>query len=166
MKLRIKQIVLAVALAGIAGAASAQYIWLDEKGIKQYSDMPPPASVPKKRILKEPGNVQPSFSSAESAEKPTNADTPPAAPMTTAEKNAEFNKRRAEQAEKDKKAAEEAKFAAEKAKNCERAREYQRTLSSGARIARTDKNGERTFLTDEQRAAEAREAQRILDDCK
>ena len=34
---------------------AAQYVWLNDKGVKQYSDMPPPAAVPNQRILKSPG---------------------------------------------------------------------------------------------------------------
>lgn len=154
-----------VALSAVfsSSIASAQYIWLDEKGTKQFSDMPPPPSVPPSRILKQPAG-RPAALSQDSGE------AKPAAPMSTeptiAEKNAEFRKRKAEQAEKEKKAAEEAQRAADNAKNCERARDYQRLLDSGERIARTDKNGERSFLSDEQRAQESQENKRKLADCK
>jgi hypothetical protein len=151
----------------LPGAALAQYVWIDEKGTKQFSDMPPPSSVPASRILKQPGiRTTPSATTPESAGLPEN---PPAAAKTelsTAEKNAEYRKRKTEQAEKEKKAAEESKLAADRAKNCERARDYQRTLETGERISRTDKNGERSFLTDEQRAQEVRDARRVLEDCK
>ncbi len=149
----------------------AQYVWVDEKGTRQYSDMPPPASIPLKRILKQPGSPSPTLSAMPA--EPVAAEAPPAAPaakenlpLTTAEKNADFQRRKAEQAEKEKKAAEEAQRAADKAKHCEQARAYQRALQSGERLARTDKNGERYFLNDEQRATETREAQRLLDACK
>lgn len=173
MKLnRLKVIFTAAVLSTLSfsSVAYAQYIWLNEKGVKQYSDMPPPASVPKKRILKEPGSHASSQATvpAEPAVQgtPVDAEAKDNAPMTTAEKNADFQKRRAEQAEKEKKAAEEAQRAADKAKNCERARAYQRALQSGVRVSRTDKNGERSFLNDEQRAKEAQDAQRALDECK
>ncbi|HZW14352.1 MAG TPA: DUF4124 domain-containing protein [Noviherbaspirillum sp.] len=151
----------AAALMGLAlaGTAFAQYVWVDEKGVKQYSDMPPPASVPANRILKQRGVAVSQQPEAETAAAPKTD-------LSTAEKEAEFRKRRAEQAEKDKKAAEQAKYAADKAKHCERAREYNRALESGQRIARTDKDGERTFLTDEQRAQELRDSRRTLEDCK
>ena len=165
--------IFAVALLGAFGFSSvayAQYVWLDEKGVKQYSDMPPPVSVPKNRVLKEPGT--PSRTLATAPAEAAAQDSLPATaekeklPLTTAEKNTDFQKRRAEQAEKDKKAAEEAQRAADKAKHCEQARSYQRALQSGGRIARTDKNGERYFLNDEQRAKEAQDAQRALEACK
>jgi hypothetical protein len=147
---------------GLEGGAHAQYIWVDENGIKQYSDMPPPSSVPAKRILKKGGVPTPA-----SAAQPASSN-PPAEKkeMTIAEKNAEFRKRQIEQAEKEKKAEEENKRGVEKTKNCERTRDYKRLLDSGERIARMGKDGERNFMTDEQRAQETREAQRMLEDCR
>ncbi|MDB5763010.1 MAG: putative ATPase involved in repair [Herminiimonas sp.] len=169
---RISIAIAALAALSLTTAACAQYVWLNEKGVKQYSDMPPPSSVPKNRILKDPGMSSHSMAPLP-AENPAESDNRAVAespkdkgPMTTAEKNAEFQKRKIEQAEKDKKAAEQEKLAADKAKNCEQARAYNRNLQSGERIARTDKNGERYYLTDEQRTQETRDTRRVLDECK
>jgi type IV secretory pathway VirB10-like protein len=171
-QIRFKHILTVAALSVLCTSpAYAQFIWVDEKGVRQYSDMPPPPSIPKKRILKEPGSPSPSLSAAPT--EPAAEGTQPTAaakdkdkgPMTIAEKNADFQKRRAEQAEKEKKAAEEAQRAADKARNCDQARAYHRALQSGDRIARTDKNGERYFLSDEQRAKETQDAKRVLDGC-
>jgi hypothetical protein len=154
-----------------ASAAFAQYSWLDEKGIRQYSDRPPPPGVPQNRILKEPGKA-PGTSAGKPAETVQSPANPPAAsaaktPMTTAEKNADFQRRRAEQAEKQKKAEEDEKITIAKAANCERASEYKRVLESSERIVRNDKNGERIFLSDEQRARELKDTKRMIaDDCK
>jgi hypothetical protein len=148
-------------------------MWLDEKGVKQFSDRPPPASVPASRILKEAGRPTQQAQPAAGAQAApdTQAGAPGTrsadkAPMTTAERNADFLKRRAEQSDKDKKTQEQAQLAVERAKHCEQAAGYQRTLERGERIARTDKNGERYFLTDEQRAREIGEYRRVLQDCK
>lgn len=161
----IAAVIAMLASAGLTAPAFAQYVWLNEKGTKQYSDMPPPPSVPSSRILKQPaGAPQPiEEAPAATAQAPAGNAKPP---MTTAEKNADFRKRRAERAEKEKKAAEQARIAAEKAKNCERARDYDAVLNSGERIARADRNGERSFLTDEQRAQELRDVKRMLQGCK
>lgn len=152
---------------GSAVPAFAQYVWLNEKGVKQYSDMPPPPSIPAGRILKQPSGSAPQSANGETA-APVQAElaatTKP--PMTTAERNADFRKRHAEQVEKEKKAAEQARAAAEKAKNCQRAREYQNALASGGRIAHTDQTGERSFLTDDQRAQEMQDVNRVLQQCK
>jgi Domain of unknown function (DUF4124) len=151
----------ALLLLAYAGNASAQYSWIDERGMKQYSDRPPPASVPKSRVLKQPGGA----TAAAPAEEARPSAAPAAAP-SLAERNAEFRKRQAEQAEKEKKTAEEARIAADRSRNCERARDYQRTLESGVRIGTMGKDGERGFLSDEQRAREVQETRRALADCK
>lgn len=157
-------------LAVVAGSALAQFVWIDANGTKQYSDRPPPASVPKNKILKEPSLElrNPRVADAEGA--PAAAVKDPAAapkgPQTTAEKNADYIKRRSDQADKDKKSADEAKDAADKAKNCERAQAYNRSLQSGERIASTDKNGEKSYISDDKRAQDVRDTQRVLESCK
>jgi hypothetical protein len=169
----LKRIAAALAALSLTSAAFAQYMWLDERGVKQFSDRPPPSSVPANRILKQPGGAHSAAPTtapaAPAANAPVNQNTTAAkdkAPMTTAEKNADFLKRRAEQGEKDKKAEEQARLASEKVKNCERAGEYQRLLESGVRIARTDRGGERYYITDDQRSREINESKRLLQDCK
>ena len=157
----------AAALLGICfcSAALAQYVWTDEKGTRQYSDRPPPANVPQKRILKAPA-------SAAAGQRPA-ADAPAAADPTAkpaepslAQKNADFNKRRVEQAEKEKKAAEAASTEKERRAQCERIAGQMRALESGERITRTDKDGERTALSDAQRAQEIAEARKLSAECK
>jgi len=152
---------------GSVAPALAQYVWLNEKGVKQYSDMPPPPSVPASHILKQPsGSALQPANDEPPASAQTESEVSPKPPMTTAERNADFRKRHAEQAEKEKKAAEQVKAAAEKAKNCQRAREYQNALASGGRIAHTNQNGERSFLTDDQRAQELHDVNHVLQQCK
>ncbi len=159
----------ALTLCIFSSAAWAQYVWTDERGVKQYSDQPPPASVPKNRILKHPSAWKPG--AASNTEAPAAADAKAgeeaAKPAPTlADRNADFAKRRAEKEEKDKKAAEEAKIASEKTKNCQSARNYRNALASGQRVALTDKDGQRNVLNDEQRKRELADADRILADCK
>lgn len=153
--------------------AMAQYVWIDANNVRHYSDMPPPASVPNSRILKKPkvaGNslltYEPISSETKTAVKADSSAAPAKAPPTTAEKNADFQKRKMEQAEKDKKAEQEAKRAAEKTEFCDRAKGYKRSLESGHRIVQTDKNGERQHLSDEQRASELAKVNQDLEQCK
>lgn len=162
----VKRLAASLALLAFASSAWAQYVWIDDKGTKQFSDMPPPASVPKNRVLKQPGKTLTPADAVPDAGASTGADNATKAPPSLAERNAEFNKRRAEQAEKDKKAADEAQAARDKAKNCENARIYQRALESGQRLSSTDKNGERVYISDEQRNREIQEANRVLAGCK
>jgi hypothetical protein len=165
---RLQHAVAVLALLGCATAAMAQYVWLNDKGVKQYSDVPPPASVPNSKILKSPGGVPRADNAAQAAEAnvdASEAEKKPAA-KSVAEQNAEFEKRRAEQAEKDKKAADQAKQTADRKKNCELARNYNRALASGQRLSRVDATGERVYLNDQERAQEERNNQRVLADCK
>ncbi|AIY42563.1 putative transmembrane protein [Collimonas arenae] len=158
-------------LLSLATSALAQFVWLDEKGVKQYSDMPPPASVPTKRILKTPGQSLPrgvaeASDSATDGAQDAKAAPAQAAPPTIAEQDAAYQKRKAEQAEKNKKAAQEAKLASDKAENCARARANQRTLDSGTRIAQTDANGQRSYMNDDQRAKQNADNRQVLNDCQ
>ncbi|RBA24207.1 DUF4124 domain-containing protein [Herminiimonas fonticola] len=163
----LKRFTVAIVLASCAGAALAQYVWLNERGVKQYSDTPPPASVPNSKILKSPkGSTQASAPAKAADETASEGDVAKKAPETIAEKNADYNKRKTAQAEKDKEAEQKAKLAADKKKNCEQASNYKRTLDSGDRISLRDKSGERSYMTDEERAQETRNNNRVLDECK
>src|SRR5450830_65277 len=90
-----------------AGMAAAQYLWVDAKGIKQFSDQPPPPSIPLKNILKAPKG-QPSAATA-AAEAPAGADAPAApaakAPPTLAQRELDFQKRKMRRTSKRKKTA-------------------------------------------------------------
>lgn len=153
---------------GLTGQCLAQYVWLDEKGVKQFSDQPPPPGVPKNRILKGPGAkaATPTASSDSPASAPAPAAPPASAPLSIAERNAEFNKRRQEQAEKEKKLADDASRAEAKRKNCARAREFQQSLDSGTRISQFDEAGNKGVMNDDQRAQASRENKQVLADCK
>lgn len=161
----LKRLVVALAFSCCASAALAQYVWLDANGVKQYSDTPPPASVPNSKILKSPnsGYQAPAASSDDAAKTD---DTAKKAPMTTAEKNADFTKRKMEQAEKDKQDAAKAQQAADKKKNCENANNYKRVLESGERISSMNQAGERTYMTDDERTQALQENKRALEGCK
>ena len=165
---RLIPVFLAVAMTA---PASAQYIWLDKNNVKHYSDQPPPPSVPSSRILKAPRGAPANLTRGTTADEssPASNGASPAAktqqPMTTAEKNADFNRRRIEQAEKERKAAEEKQRADARAENCARAREYQRALQSGQRITRTGQDGQRAHLSDDERASESQKVDNMLRDC-
>jgi len=146
-----------------AAQAMAQYVWRDEKGIKQYSDMPPPASVPQSRILKAPGMRTPSSEPA-NTEMPAPAGTPTSSSLT--ERNAEFLKRRAEAAEKEKQATEKAAQEAQQKRACQQTEQYRQALESGERIARRTASGEREYLNDDERAQAIQDAKKQLGNCR
>jgi type IV secretory pathway VirB10-like protein len=150
------------ALMAFAALAQAQYMWIDEKGLKQFSDRAPPPSIPLKNILKAPHGMpeQPS------AAAPAPAAARPNAAPSLADREADYRKRAKEKEEQaQKEQAAEANKAAQ-ADNCERARAAKRAIDSGVRIGTQDKNGERGYMTDEQRAAESQRANKVLAGCK
>ncbi|MDC8760351.1 DUF4124 domain-containing protein [Janthinobacterium fluminis] len=160
------RLLLAGALLAAAALAQAQYVWLDDKGLRQYSDRPPPPSVPAKRILKAPGAAQPD---AAGAQAPADVDAaPPAtkAAPTTAERNADFRKRKTEAAEQEQKAADAARRQADIDSNCASLRQNKQMLDSGRRIGVTDKAGQPGYMSDDERARQTKQVQRSLADCK
>jgi hypothetical protein len=137
-------------LLAASSLATAQYMWIDDKGLKQFSDRPPPPNVPDKRILKAPGkppfnpNAAAQVEDAPAAE-PAEAKRPP----TLAERNADFNKRKADAAA-----------------NCDGARKNQMALDQGIRMSSYDKNGERGVMGDQEREELRKKTQKVLADCK
>jgi hypothetical protein len=173
----LRGMLLAALCSASLAQAQAPYIWIDDKGMKQLSDQPPPPSVPLNRILRQPRNAQVAPAPAEagnpaaSAAAPT-ADSARAAgddkakrPPTLAERNADFNKRKAEAAEAGQKAAQEAAQKSAAAANCDSARSDQLALDSGIRMSTFDKDGQRSFLTDAQRAERSRQNKAVLAGC-
>ena len=160
------RILSAAALLLAAGIAHAQYVWVDDKGIKQFSDRSPPSSVPEKNILKAPGRQQTLIVAAGQEPAVPAAGAAKKAPATVAERNVDFNKRASEKAEQDKKAAAQAQSKAAKAEQCAAARDYKAQLDSGVRIGTVGKGGERGFMGDSERAAANAKVNRSLADCR
>lgn len=156
----------ATALMAFASLAQAQYKWIDEKGLMQFSDRAPPPSVPQKNILKAPFGMPSAanISAGQPAAAPASEESKKA--PSVAERNADFRKRAKDKEELEQKeqAAEASKAA--KAESCDRARNYKQEIDSGVRIGTHDKNGERGFMSDEQRAAEAQRTDKVLAACK
>lgn len=158
----------AAALTLVAGLAQAQYVWIDAKGIKQFSDRSPPSSVPDKDILKAPGRPAVTIVPGDQ-EQPAPAavaEGPKKAPPTVAERNVEFNKRASDKAAADKKLAAEAQAKAAKAEQCAAAREYKMQLDSGVRIGTVSQSGERAFMSDAERALADAKTNKVLAACR
>lgn len=158
----------AAALTLVAGLAQAQYVWIDAKGIKQFSDRSPPSSVPDKDILRAPGRPAVTILPDE-AQQPAAAsvvETAKKAPPTMAERNVEFNKRVSDKAAADKKLAAEAQAKAAKAAQCAAARDYKIQLDSGVRISTVTQGGERAFMSDAERAVDNAKANKVLAACR
>ncbi|WP_161630576.1 DUF4124 domain-containing protein [Pseudoduganella violaceinigra] len=162
MNQRITRFVLATALIACTSLAQAQWMWVNEKGVKQFSDQPPPPGTPSKRILKAPrGQVIPDAQSdapAASGDDAAQAEGKAPQKATLAERNADYNKRQKDSAEKTAKADEEAKREKEKAKYCSEAKTNIGMLESGMRVSEMGANGERGFMSDEGRSRKLQES--------
>jgi hypothetical protein len=164
-------------LAGAAlllavGSAQAQYAWINANGNREYSDRPPPPSVPRSKILKAPKGsalLALELEAPAAAQPAAPADAKPDAkkgPPTLAEREAEFRKRQQARAEDDKKSADEAHRKEALAENCASARQYKAQLESGIRVADTSPEGERAYISDEERVKRLAKTKRILEDCR
>jgi hypothetical protein len=149
--------------------AAAQWQWIDKDGRKVYSDRSPPADIPAKNILKQPGNARvpsphPVIEGAPTAVAAASAAAPAAsAPrLSGKDKELEDKKKQADAAEAAKKKAAEEKFALAKAENCTRAKQAKATFDSGQRIARLNEKGEKEFLDEKQRESEVRQVDAII----
>ena len=161
-----------VAMTCVASLAQAQYVWIDAKGIKQFSDRSPPSSIPDKNILKAPGRPLVSVAPGDLSELAPPAPAAPAAENankaapSVADRNVEFNKRVSEKAAAGKKAAEEAQLKAAKAEQCAAAREYKAQLDSGERISTAGQGGERGYMSDAERATATAKTNKVLTACR
>lgn len=188
--------VAAVALLLAAGLAQAQFVWVDPKGVRHYSDQPPPPGTPPARILKAPGLPAlvaqpapparpapvPNFSistldgpvavpAAQAATAPGSAVAPaakvaPKAPQTLAEKEADFRKRLKEGQEAEQKAQQQARTDAQKAEHCAEVRKARQMLDSGIRIADIGADGQKRYLSDAERAERSARAGAMAAECR
>lgn len=150
------------ALLLASAVTHAQYAWIDEKGVRHFSDQPPPTSTPASKILKAPRGAAPA---ADAAPTPAPAAIPaaPAKPAPSlAEREADYQKRRAQAQEDEKKAALAKKDADSRRENCAAATRDQANLASGRRV-RTEQN---IVMTEEDKAREQANVARVLNDCK
>lgn len=145
------------------GGAQAQWQWRDERGRMQYSDLPPPRTIPERDILQRPNTAAARPVTAEPAG--ANAASAPAAAKSV-DPALEARRQQAEQQQAAQRKAEEAqaaqRVAEQRAQNCGRARDQVRLLESGQRISRTNTRGEREFLDDAARGQELGYARQIV----
>lgn len=159
---------LVLSLALLAGAAQAQNIWKwrDANGVMQFSDHPPPNSVPAKDIVSRPGTQaqRAPVAADASASAPESAGS--AAARTDAELEARKKKLQADKAAADaeRKQADKARVDAQRADNCKRAKAQLAMLESGVRVARPNEKGEREFLDDKARAEEVNRSRAAVGD--
>lgn len=156
----LRLIAVAALLLG-SSLAHAQYSWIGENGVRQFSDRPPPPLTPQHKILKAPGRVASTAAPAPQAAAPV----PAKGLKTLAEREQEYIARTRLREEQDKKDAAEAQRRRDLAEHCQNARDMRAQVESGMRIARFDAKGERSFIGDEERAAQLARANKMLAQC-
>jgi hypothetical protein len=157
MKHTARYLLLGALLASLP--ALAQYSWIDGTGRRVFSDQPPPADVPQKNIRSKNGTPV-----AAVAAVPASAASGQASGQ---DKTLEEKKKAADATAASKKQEEDQQLAKQRADNCQRAKTALTGLQSGVRIAQMDQQGQRSYMTDEQRAAETERTQKIIDaDCQ
>jgi len=149
--------------------ASAQWIWVEKDGRKVFSDRAPTPDVPAERILKSPRGAALPAAAAPVAGTPadTGAEKTAAIPKPAGKDKALEDRKKQIAAEAaDKKKAEEANVIALRNENCSRARTAKVSYETGARVSRVNAQGEREYLSDDERAAELKRLQQVIQrDC-
>lgn len=143
--------------------AQAQYSWIGENGVRHFSDRPPPPSTPAHKILKTPGRM------ATTPPAPEASAAAPAAPKaapTLAEREADYKERKKKREEQEKKDAQQAERERDIAQRCAMARSARAQVESGVRIRDFDAAGQSRIMTDEERAAQFAQANKILAECR
>lgn len=132
----------AILLAASGSAGAKMYKWVDEDGVTQYTQTPPPK-----------GDYKP-------------VKPPPPPPSSAAQskkdldkRGEEFEKRREEKAEADKKAAKDAKIEQRNKSNCATARANLEKLKTGRRLRSKEKDGSIKYVTEDDRTARIEKAQ-------
>lgn len=155
-----------MALAGTV-QATTPWVWLDDAGRQVFSDMPPPASVPNNRIIRQPAPPNAPMTrngipqsveggGTETAQPAANAPaTPaPAGNVVFVENDEQMR-------------AVERQNAQIRADNCRRAQEALATLQRPGRLATLNESGQRVNMTDGMRRAETERAQQMIrDNCQ
>ena len=158
MKSPVQLFVAIAVLLATATVAAQVYKWVDKDGQTQYSDSPPPAGAAKaeqKKIANAPTTAPtPAVAGKPGDTAKATKDKDKAKP-TAKEIAKETEKQRAEAAIKAKNDEELARVAKVNEDRCKGATLALREFESGRPISRADANGDRSFLSDEERAAEA-----------
>lgn len=153
------------ALLLCAGWSHAQYAWIDAKGQRHYSDLPPPPSIPAAKILKAPRQAALVVAELQAPAPVAAVPAPPKGPPTLAERDADFKKRAAERDKRERDASDDARRKADTAENCNVARQVKAQMESGVRMSTADASGASSVMSDEQRARELARASKIVAGC-
>lgn len=168
--------IVTLSLVLMGGAVCAQtaplppiWKWLDASGQVQFSDLPPPLSVPAKDILERPTLQQKTAAAAAvaAAAAASGASAPAAIGQTRTDPELEARRKRAADDQAAGQRQLQERDGAIRAENCNRARAHLAALGDGLRMTRTNAQGEREVLDDKARAEEMQRARSVVaSDCR
>ncbi len=145
------------------------YKWTDANGKVQYTDKPPPPGAKSETVKNRSSSVSgpaeaPAAAKGAAAKADAKSDAKSGAPakaagpLTTAEQEQAFRKRKLEEEDAQKKAQEKLAQDKQKQDNCAAATGSVISMEAGGRQARVDAKGERYFLNESQVQAEIAKA--------
>ena len=154
-----------VALASfVTETAHAQWKWRDQSGTIHYSDLPPPAKIPKEAIIwHNDGRLSTTPPPAKAVTGDSGKGTEAIAKPNWRAKAEAMQKREAERAAKQAEEEQALAQSAELARACETLQTELRTLQSGMRVTSVRPDGERDVLDDAKRNARIDELQQNLE---
>ena len=162
--MHILKFTLIAAIACCSVPAMAQWQWIDGQGQKVFSDRAPPADIPAKNILRQPGGGSAKTVTAEAAPAPAAAPKPAA--EQGVDKGLQEQKRKQEALDAEKAQADKAKREQQRQENCNRAKQAKGTLNSGRLLSSVNAKGERGFMDEATRDAETKRADDVISsDC-
>ncbi len=129
-------LLLGAVLAATAGLSHAQYVWVNEKGVRQISDKAPPASVPVQNIIRAPAGSMPAAPVPAPAAATPGAPAPKDGTPAPAAAPAAGTPAAAAAAAK---AAADAKLTPDQVKLAEREADYKKRQKEAAEKAEKDK---------------------------
>lgn len=154
----------AVVLMGLSWAvmAAPPWVWTDEAGRRVFSDLPPPASVPDHRIIRQPTAPSPLPANRPPASNGTASQGPATAEAATAV-NSPVTPGTVVTVENEQQLrAVEQRNAEIRAENCRRAQESLALLQRPGPLATVNERGQQVIMTDTVRRAETARAQAII----
>ncbi len=162
---------IAAALWLVSATVQAQWQWLDPSGRKVFSDQAPPANIPPRNILKQPGKAstamaaQPVAPASASAVAGSGAGARPK--IDEEDKYLTERKKKADAEAISRVKAEAEQIAQIRGSNCEKEKARQTLMDSGVRVSITNAKGEPEVLDDAGRAAEQKKIRAALEaNCK
>ncbi len=158
---------IATALWLVCATAQAQWQWLDHSGRKVFSDQAPPANIPPKNILKQPGKASTAVAvppmAPASASAVAGLDAAARPKIDEEDKYLTERKKKADAEALAKVKADADRIGQIKASNCETEKARQTLMDSGVRVSITNAKGEPEVLDDAGRAAEQKKIRAAIE---